>query len=171
MRGLSDWCDTMPGYSARHMAGSRYAVNRSIRQLVDFTEVAGAMRFPLRPGKSGIFTTFAEARRAGEQFLPPEGSELRGQLPLRRAFLEHLAGQNIAGTLKSVRTWFEERLPAGGPTVAEAACRVPVIIEPPQPPTRSGSCAIFRHAAADSPAPRFRRGRPVRADAGRHMRA
>ncbi|MBN9742271.1 hypothetical protein DMP23_14350 [Amycolatopsis sp. A1MSW2902] len=115
VRGLSDWCDTMPGYSARHMAGSRYAVNRSIRQLVDFTEVAGAMRFPLRPGKSGIFTTFAEVRRAGEQFLPPEGSELRGQLPLRRAFLEHLAGQNIAGTLKSLRTWFEERVPAADP--------------------------------------------------------
>ncbi|WP_158684539.1 hypothetical protein [Amycolatopsis orientalis] len=69
------------------------------------------MRFPLRLDERGIFNTFAEVRWAGEQFLPPESSERRGQLPLRKEYLEHLAGQSVAGTLKSLRAWFEELIP------------------------------------------------------------
>ncbi|WP_406633561.1 hypothetical protein [Amycolatopsis sp. WGS_07] len=69
---------------------------------------------PSRLGKSGIFNTFAEVRWVGEQFLPSEDGELRHQLPLRKAYLEHLAGQNIAETLESLRAWFEEEIPAAG---------------------------------------------------------
>ncbi|WP_116203895.1 hypothetical protein [Amycolatopsis circi] len=118
VRGLSDWCKNMPGYDAGHMAGklagARYAVNRSIHQLLDFAQVAGAMRFPLRLGQSGLFNTFAEIRWVGEQALPPEGSERRNQIPLRKEYLEHLAGQSIADTLKSLRAWFEAQVPAAG---------------------------------------------------------
>ncbi|AIJ23239.1 hypothetical protein [Amycolatopsis methanolica] len=128
-RGLDDFCRGMPerrngkltptqpylaGYEAARSSveglvdGARYATNREVHQLLALMEPKGAMRFPMSFPLA--FDHFGGVRWLHEVHLPAVDEERSGQLQLRQAYVDHLAGQKVGPTLDDLRAWFEGQL-------------------------------------------------------------
>ncbi|GAA5169121.1 hypothetical protein [Amycolatopsis dongchuanensis] len=128
-RGLDDFCRGMPerrngklvptqpplaGYESARVQvaglvdGARYATHREVHQLLALMEPKGAMKFPILPL---AFDHFGGVQWLHDAHLPPANEERSGQLPLRQAYVDNLAGQKVGPTLDDLRAWFEGQLP------------------------------------------------------------
>lgn len=118
-RALDDLCNgdpiPLPAYrsartpeTAELLDGARYVCNRSVHQLINLTRSIGGISGPL----SGaiVANEVGIIRWAEQWFLPPAGSELKGQAPLRAAYVARYAGQPVRGTLADLRAWFDQTL-------------------------------------------------------------